>query len=249
VFEGVTQAAPASSQSWLNNGTASTAVGPFAANLTIGTGELAVEAVAITRTGSATPRTIGTWAANWSSAFGPTAQANGTAASTNFYMAQDSTAGTTTSQHTASNTTFGSMSAMSIGMLAMNLQVGNGTNPTSANAGQGTINNPLDSFTMAASAGGVVVNSLTLTGSANFTTANIAGISVYRDSGTLGVLDGTDVLVPSSYSAITANVTTITFTTPESVGTATENFLIAVDIAAAATSGQTFTGRITAATG
>lgn len=249
VFEGVNQVAPASSQSWLNNGTASSAVGPFAANLTVGTGELAVEAVAITRTASSTPRTIGTWAANWSAAIGPTTQANGTAASTNFYMAQDSTAGTTTSQHTASNTTNGSMSAMSLGMLAMNLQVGNGTNPANANAGQGTINNPLDSFTMAASAGGVIVNTLTLTGSANFTTANIAGISVYRDSGTLGVLDGTDVLVPSSYSAITANVTTITFTTPEAVGTATENFLITVDMAAAATSGQTFTGRITAATG
>lgn len=250
VYDSVDQSgAPiTNSQSYLNDGTAATAIGPFATGLTIGAGDTAVEIVSAVRYASTTPRTVSTWAANWSGTFGPTTLAS--TDSINVYVATDTTAVTTTSQHTASGTTNCSMSAMSIKMLPMNLAVTDPTNPASANAGQGTVNNPLDGFTMAASAGSVTVNTLTLTGSANFTAANIVGISVYRDNGTLGALDGADVLVPSSYSAIAGGVTTITFAAPETIlSAAARNYLITVDIAGGATAGQTFTGRITAATG
>ncbi len=245
VFEGVNQTAPASSSSWLNNGTATAIIGPLSPGLTISTGDLAVEAVAISRT-STTPRTMNTWAAGWSPGLGPTTQ-TGSASSTNLYIAESTTTGTTTSQHTASGTTWGSMSAMSIDMLPMDLQVGNGTVLGAANAGQGTITNVLDSFTMAASAGGVSVSTLTLTGT-NFTATNIAGISVYRDNGTAGGLDGADVLVPTSYAIVNATTITITFTSAELVSAST-NYLITADIGAAATLGNTITGRVTAATG
>lgn len=114
VYKGVDQSASpiSSSQSYLNNGTASATIGPFAANLVIGTGETAVEILSLSRYASTTPRTLATPAANWSSIFGPDTRA--ATDSANVYVLTDSTAGNTTSQHTASNTTNCSMTAMSM---------------------------------------------------------------------------------------------------------------------------------------
>jgi hypothetical protein len=249
VYEGADQSGtPISSTANYNAANATITVGPLTAALVIGAGERGVEAVNITRTGSTAARTILTWATGWTSQAGPNSLASTDAVS--FYAADDSTAASTTSQHTLNNAaTNQAMSAMSIKMLPMNLLVGNGApEPASTNAGQGTVNNALDAFTMGASAGGVSVNSVTVTGNLNFTTANIAGLNIYEDNGTVGTLDAADVLVPSSYSAITGNVTTVTFTTPEAV-TTTANYLLTINIAAAASTGVSVTGRITAATG
>ena len=233
------------SQSWLNDGTAAAAIGPFATALTIGTNDLAVEIVSLQRYGTTPARTMTTWAANWTQAFGPTAGTNGTNVN-NLYISQDTTPGTTTSNHTA-GTTNASMSAMSIKPLIMNLLVGNGTNPQNTNAGIGTVNNPLDSVAMSASAGVVTVNSIVLTGTANFSAANIGGVSVYLDSAPTGTLDASDVLVPSSY-VLSGSTATITFSTPISIPTTTQNFLVTVDVIAG-TAGNSFTGTITSATG
>lgn len=129
------------------------------------------------------------------------------------------------------------------------LTVGNGAAVANANAPLSSTNNALDSFTMVSSLGTTTVNTLTLTGSANFTAANIANIKVYADNAPLGVFGGSDVLIPTTYSAIAGNATTITFTTPESVSTTVKNYLVVVDIAAGATTGQAFTGTITAGSG
>ena len=129
-----------------------------------------------------------------------------------------------------------------------NLTVGNGTNPANANVQQASTGKAIDSFTTALSVSTGTISSLTLTTSAQFTTANVASIKVYHDAGTIGTLDGADTLVPTTYS-IGASTATITFTTPENVTTTTANYLIVVDIATGATVGNTLTARVTAAAG
>ena len=128
------------------------------------------------------------------------------------------------------------------------LTVGNGTNPANANAPQSSTGNPLDGFTMVTTTGTASMNTLTLTGSTNFTATNISGVKVYADNGTIGTFDGADVLIPTTYS-LSGTTATITLTTPESVSTTVKNYLVLVDVPAGATLAQTFTGTITAATG
>ncbi len=131
---------------------------------------------------------------------------------------------------------------------AQTLTIGNGTNPANANIKTGA-SAALDSFSLSINSGTGTVNTLTLTGSANFTTANITGAAVYVDNGTTGTYEaGTDTLVPTTYSQ-TGTVGTITFTTPLSVTTTAKNYLVLVTASNAATLAQTFTGTITGATG
>lgn len=131
---------------------------------------------------------------------------------------------------------------------AQTLNIGNGTNPANANIKTGA-SAALNSFSLAINSGTGTVNTLTLTGSANFTTANITGAAVYVDNGTAGTYEaGTDTLVPTSYGQ-TGTVGTITFTTPLSVTTAAKNYLVLVTASNSATLSQTFTGTITGATG
>ncbi len=126
------------------------------------------------------------------------------------------------------------------------LTVAEGLNPIGANAPQASINNAMNAFLMYCSS--CSVNTLTLTGSTNFTTTNVTKITIYRDYGVKGTLDAADVLVPTTYTHTATNAT-ITFTTAESVTSSPVNYLVVVDVAAAATIGNTLSGRITAATG
>ncbi len=126
------------------------------------------------------------------------------------------------------------------------LTVAEGLNPIGANAPQASINNAMDAFLMYCSS--CSVNTITLTGSTNFTTSNVTSIKIYRDYGVKGTLDDADVLVPTTYTHTATNAT-ITFTTPESITPTPVNYLVVVDIAAAATTGNTLSGRVTAATG
>ena len=124
VYAGVDQSASPLTDIQNFNGaeTASSTVGPFATGLTINSGDQAVEIVNLTRTGNQTARTITTWATNWTAALGPNSglynapgggsQPEDRAFSA--YIATNNTAGSTTSQHTASGSALRSMSAMSI---------------------------------------------------------------------------------------------------------------------------------------
>lgn len=130
-----------------------------------------------------------------------------------------------------------------------NLTIGNGTDPANANAPQGSTDKPIDSFTAVMSVSTGTISSLTLTTSAQFTAANVSGIKLYRDAGTIGAYDsGVDVLVPSTFT-IGAGTATINITTPEDITTTAQNYLITVDIQPTATIGNTLTARVTSATG
>lgn len=130
-----------------------------------------------------------------------------------------------------------------------NLTVGNGATIANANAQQGSMTNIMDSFTLVMSSASGTVNTLALTGSTNFTATNVANITVYSDnSSPQGSIGGTDAVIPSTYT-LSGNVATITFTTPESISTATKNYLVVVDVKSTATVGNTLSGTITAATG
>jgi len=110
VYTGVDQSNPISDSKNFNGGTGTgTAVGPFSPALTIGSGGQAVEIINLTRTTFGSPRTISSWADDWSAVL--------TNAYTYYYrayIAADVTAGTTTSQHTASRSCLRSMSALSL---------------------------------------------------------------------------------------------------------------------------------------
>lgn len=118
-----------------------------------------------------------------------------------------------------------------------NLTIGAGTNPANANASQASVNNAIDGFTMAMSAGSGAVTSLTVLGDANFTAANIPtnGVKVYRDAGVIGTYEaGTDTLISTASSAVSGSATTVTLTS-ETVTTAAANYLVTVDLTAGAT--------------
>ncbi len=132
-----------------------------------------------------------------------------------------------------------------------NLTIANGTNPANANAGQGSTGNALNGFTMAMSSGTATVSTLTVTGDANFSATNIPtnGVKIYRDAGTIGTLDGADVLISNASTAISGNATTVTLTAAENVTTSAANYLVVVDINAGASLGNAFTATISNAAG
>jgi hypothetical protein len=108
VYAGVDPAGPVSDTANFNGGTRQARpVGPFSPALTIPSGGQAVEIINLTR-GSGNARSISTWASNWSSV---TTDVN---SSYRAYIATDTTAGSTTSQHNASGNTLRSMSAVSL---------------------------------------------------------------------------------------------------------------------------------------
>jgi hypothetical protein len=111
VYAGTDQSASpiTSSRNFNSLTTSQTAVGSFASALTIGSGDQAVEIINLTQ--PATPaQTITVWAINWFPILGP----NSALDLYSSYVSTNSTASTTTSQHTASGNTLNSMSAMSI---------------------------------------------------------------------------------------------------------------------------------------
>ena len=131
---------------------------------------------------------------------------------------------------------------------AQTLTVGNGTNPANANI-KTSGSAALEHFTLALNTGNATINTLTLTGSANFILANVNHVDVYADNGVLGTYEaGTDTAIATTYSQ-TGTVGTITFTTPEPVTAVAKNYLAVVTLNAGATLTNTFTGTITAASG
>jgi predicted CxxxxCH...CXXCH cytochrome family protein len=200
VYTGVNQSAPISMSSQFTSGTtASSAVGPLSPTLTIATGERAVEIINLTRTGSATLRTI-TVAAPWTTLFGPTGGANGTLTATNCYVLGDTTVGTNiTSSYTASSTAFSSIAAMVISPVpsASNLTVNGNWAPAAASQ-LDTASGVLMQRVTATGSGTLELNSLTLDdiGSASA----IASAEIYVSPTSQNSLPGDAVLVGSAAS-------------------------------------------------
>lgn len=139
VYNGVDQSALGGIGSY-NGGTAtSSTVGPLSPALTINGGDLALELINLTRTGSSSVRTISTWASNWASLISASG-ANGSNYAVQTYIAGDSTAGTNiTSQHTASGTALRAMSAMVIKQAAGAPVIGAVSPSVTAGAGATTV--------------------------------------------------------------------------------------------------------------
>jgi predicted CxxxxCH...CXXCH cytochrome family protein len=97
----------------------------------------------------------------------------------------------------------------------------------------------LDRFTLQttnALGGTAAIDTLRVTGSANFTAANVTDVKVSCDA---------EGIIPSTATAIAGNVTTLTFPTHLYVTNTAKNCSVLVDIAPAATVGQAFTGVVT----
>ncbi len=113
VYAGVDQATLLTDSQNFNSAAGSNStIGPFATALTINSGDLAVEVVNLTRNNNGAARTISGFAAGWASAINATQPADPNRM--NAYALESTTAGTSTSQHTASGNTFDSMSAVTL---------------------------------------------------------------------------------------------------------------------------------------
>lgn len=243
-YSGVDQTAPGSGS--YASGTTAVSSTPLGTPLTINTGDRAFDIVNLVRSASTTARTLSTWATGW--AIVGTAVNNTTTNGSNFYLGTSTTANSADSaSHGASGITQVTAGGIVVPMLPT-FKVDNGTNPSSGNAFQGNTGIALDAFTMKMGTGTATVNTLTFTGNASFINSNVSAVKVYRDNGTVGTLDGSDVLVTTTTGWAT-NVATITFTSAESVSTTAVNYLVVIDIAAAATGGSILSGTVTAATG
>jgi hypothetical protein len=199
-YSGVDQSAPIRDSKAFNSTATSTAVGPFSPNLTCSSGDVAVEMINLTRTGSSSAssaRTISTWSTGWSSALSTT---TGVTSNPNYainaYAATYSAGTVTSSQHTAS-----SSSSLIKSMAAMSIKAFTGPTVTSAFPEIGNPGQTLD---------------VTITG-ANF----VSGATV--DFGS-GITVNTPITFNSSIS-LTANITiapgattgvrTVTVTNPD----------------------------------
>jgi len=133
------------------------------------------------------------------------------------------------------------------------LTIGGGTNPPNHGAARSDTNQTINAFTMQMNLSNTgTVSSLTITGDTNFTSTNIPtnGVKVWRDTGTVpGQWDAGDTLISTASTAIAANATTVTISPSQSVTNVSQNFIVTVDIAAAATIGNTFTATVSGAVG
>lgn len=125
------------------------------------------------------------------------------------------------------------------------VNVADGADPANYNAAQGNPNNVADSFTMVSTN---VQNGLAdVTGvTASFTnSANISGVRLYKDLGTVGTYDaGTDTLLSTGTPGASVSFTGFT----ENLTTTATNYLIVVDILGSATPTQTIDTSVTAVT-
>ncbi len=206
VYGGVDQSGSPVSSSTGNTGTTSVAL---TSSLTIGTGELGVEVVNMSRTGAATYRTITTPAANWTQSAGPNQLNNGTVY-TSGYALSDSTAGSTSANHTISSATSSlySMSAMSLRPAITTL--GNGTDPGNASLAPGGAATMADAFSFQTSTGTDTIADVTVT-LATGTYAGLSKVEITNDAGT--TIYGSVTNPASDAPVITLSTNTLTATT------------------------------------
>ena len=249
VYTGVDQTNPISSSALYENATANTTVGPFSPTLAVGAQEQAVQVVNLARsTVGTTGRTISTWAAGWTTAGQAPAGIVTSGPCQQVYIrdrAVPTSAVADGSQHTASNTTFDSYAAISIKAAASGLTITTGSAIPAKNVFAGDTNVAVDAFNVVAAAADTIT-SITFTGSATTTSANVSAVRVYRKVGAVTTAyEAGDQLVASG--TFTGNVATMTPSGNNtfSAGTAT-NFIVVYDIASSAAPNTTVTGNVTA---
>jgi hypothetical protein len=106
---------------------------------------------------------------------------------------------------------------------------------------QGQTNNVMQRLTLATNSGTATLNSLTIRN--NGTSAldsDVSAVRVYRDTGTLGTLDGDTQIGSGAFSSDVATISSLT----ESITTTGLNILIVFDISANAATGFTVGSRI-----
>jgi len=255
VYTGVDQASPiGTTVGSSNNTTAGTAVGPF--TLAVNSGELGVSVLNAVQPGTtnlnASTIALGTSGHLWTQvSTAASARMKGGALRTTFATTLNANTVTAT-QHTSSVATLNSTAAMTIkpiqGITVSNGSTVAGNKLVYVNDGANSINVVVDAFSMTADAP-TNVTSITFTGNANTTSANVSGIKVWRKVGaTLTAWEATDVQVGATVAATGGAVTISGFSEP--VSTATKNYIVTYDIAsgAAASSENLLTGTITAIT-
>ncbi len=214
VYAGVDQTTPITDAKNFNSGgTGDTTVGPFNPALTINANDQAIEIVNLARTSSgATARTITTWATGWTTAGVAPASIITTGPTATMYIRDRNllTAASDPSQHTANNTAWDSMTAMSMGVAGL-VTIGNGSaEPPAASISSGTTA-ALDAFSLQTSNGTVAVTAVVV----NVTAGNAAlsGLSINSAQACNGTSYG------SISGAIAAGNNTINLTT--GIGTTT----------------------------
>ncbi|MSN26300.1 MAG: CxxxxCH/CxxCH domain-containing protein [Geobacter sp.] len=125
-----------------------------------------------------------------------------------------------------------------------NVDIGDGSTIPNANVLASSTDNVVDSFTLSATSNRTVT-SVTITGNAMTTAANISKVSLYADNGnTIGVLDASDTLIGST-STFVGNSATITGLS-EAIGGAPKRYLVAYDISASPSTNIIVNGLVSA---
>ncbi len=198
VYNGVDQGALTKMGSFNNGTTTTSTIGPLSPTLTLATGDLALELVNLTRTGSATARTISSWATGWAGIIANTG-ANSSNYAVNTNIAGSSTVGTTSSSHTASSSTLGAMSALIISPVA-GAPVITSVSPVSVNIGD-------------------PATTVTITGAGLTGTSSVTFSGTLVTAGSPTVVSDTQVTVPVTAAAgAAAGDRTVTVTTPVATG-------------------------------
>src|SRR6266568_2915347 len=211
VYAGVNQTTPITdAKNYNGGGTGDTAVGPFSPALTINANDQAIEIVNEARiSAGTTARTITTWAAGWPTTPGVAPAAIITRGQTAQLYIQDRnvlTAASDGSQHTASNTAWDSMTAMSMQVApAGTVTVAAGTNPTNSSISNGGVA-ALDAFTLTVAGGTASVSSVSFSLTGNTSASNVfvnstqactgTTYGTYASPGTTGTISTTGLSPP-----------------------------------------------------
>jgi len=255
VYTGVDQVSPiGTSIRSSNNTTTGTAVGPF--TLAVNSGEMGISVLNTVQPGTtnlnASTITLGTGGHLWTQvSTAASARMKGGALRTTFATTLNVNTVTAT-QHTSSAATLNSTAAITIkpiqGITVSNGSTVAGNKSVYVNDGANSNNVVVDAFSMSADAP-TNVTSITFTGNANTTSANVSAIKIWRKVGaTLTVWEASDVQVGGNGTA-TGGAVTISGLT-ESVSTVSKNYIVTYDIApgATASTANILTGTITAIT-
>jgi predicted CxxxxCH...CXXCH cytochrome family protein len=91
---------------------------------------------------------------------------------------------------------------------------------------------------------GKTVSEITVTGTAGFTSANVAAVKIYTDGGTPGVIDGSDANIATGAASWAGSVATVPVSFTLNSG-ASANYLVVVDVKDTATVAATLKGFVT----
>jgi predicted CxxxxCH...CXXCH cytochrome family protein len=126
------------------------------------------------------------------------------------------------------------------------VNIGDGTTISNSNVLAASSGNVVNSFTLSSPTGNQTVTSLTVTGNAATTSANISLVRLYSDNGVLGVLDPADIeLGTGSFSGNSAVISGLA----EGVGSTLKSYLVVYDISSNPTTGAQVSGLVSAAGG